>query len=300
MFGARIFVKSSLVPSLFIAKNQIKYISTSKIVNKMILSEVTKKLEEFAPLCFGEKWDNIGLLIEPSGRNNIKKILLTNDLTEDVMSEALNEHVNLIISYHPPIFEGLKRITSAQWKQRIVIQCLENKIALYSPHTSWDSVANGITDWLAASVPIKISYPAIPSLINPAFGGGRICEVRGDYTLKDVIEMVKTHTGVQDLRIAVSNTSTLDSKINNFACCCGSGSSVLKEIKSSIDLFITGEMSHHELLDAAAKNISVIILNHSNSERGFLKHFAVNFQNQLGDDVQVIVSKRDTDPLQTA
>jgi putative NIF3 family GTP cyclohydrolase 1 type 2 len=92
-------------------------------------------LEKFGPLNYAEKWDNVGLLIEPSTDIEVKKIILTNDLTEKVMSEAVNKNANMIISYHPPIFQGLKRITMAGWKERIVIQCMENKIALYSPHT---------------------------------------------------------------------------------------------------------------------------------------------------------------------
>lgn len=69
----------------------------------------------------------------------MKKILLTNDLTENVFEEALQNEMNLIISYHPPIFTGLKRLTMESWKERIIIQCIENKIAIFSPHTSWDA-----------------------------------------------------------------------------------------------------------------------------------------------------------------
>lgn len=103
------------------------------------MSSVVKTLEDFAPLNYAEKWDNVGLLIEPSSDIEVKTILLTNDLTEAVLSEAVDHKANLIISYHPPIFAGMKRFTSQTWKERIVVKLIENKIALYSPHTSWDS-----------------------------------------------------------------------------------------------------------------------------------------------------------------
>ena len=103
--------------------------------NFIRLSEVVVGLEKFGSLKYAEKWDNVGLLIEPSTDIEVKKVLLTNDLTEKVMSEAISRETNLIISYHPPIFQSLKRLTMKAWKERIVIQCLENKIALYSPHT---------------------------------------------------------------------------------------------------------------------------------------------------------------------
>ena len=85
----------------------------------MELKEVTKHLETFAPASFAGSWDNVGLLIEPSGEKIVKKLILTNDLTEAVMQESLNAQVDMIISYHPPIFRPLKRITSKSWKVRI-------------------------------------------------------------------------------------------------------------------------------------------------------------------------------------
>lgn len=140
--------------------------------------------------------------------------------------------------------------------------------------------------------------PAIPNIQNLEYGAGRVCQVEGEISLKDAIERIKAYTGLKDMRVAVSVRGSMESKISSFGCCPGSGGSVLKEISSPIDLFITGEMSHHELLDAAAKNISVIMLNHSNSERGYLKHFS-GILKGLTKEVEIIVSECDEDPLKT-
>lgn len=75
-------------------------------------------------------------------------MILTNDLTQAVMDEAVSQKANMILSYHPPIFAPLKRLTQGKWKERITIQCIENRIALYSPHTSFDAVKGGVNDWL--------------------------------------------------------------------------------------------------------------------------------------------------------
>lgn len=80
------------------------------------LPQVLQYLTTFAPLSLAESWDNVGLLVEPVTSVPIKKALLTIDLTEAVMQEAVREHANLIIAYHPPIFQPLKRVTSATWK----------------------------------------------------------------------------------------------------------------------------------------------------------------------------------------
>jgi putative NIF3 family GTP cyclohydrolase 1 type 2 len=90
----------------------------------------------------------VGLLIEPSKDMNIERILLKNDLTEPVLNEAIQKKVNMIISYHPHIFSPFKRLSQSDWKQRLIIKCIEQEIAVYSPHTSWDSIEGEINDYL--------------------------------------------------------------------------------------------------------------------------------------------------------
>lgn len=96
-------------------------------------------------------WDNVGLLVEPSPPKYISKIMLTNDLTSGVMEEAKDKTVDLIISYHPPIFTPIKRLTQDSWKQRLVVECIESRIALFSPHTCFDAVKDGVNDWLISA-----------------------------------------------------------------------------------------------------------------------------------------------------
>lgn len=79
------------------------------------------------------------------------------------------------------------------------------------------------------------------------------------------------------------------------ALCAGSGGSILKAV--SADLYLTGEMLHHDVLEAVHNGASVILTNHSNSERGFLKSFATTLTKLLGNDVLISVSKLDADPL---
>lgn len=114
----------------------------------MELKEVLQVIEQLAPLSLAESWDNVGLLVEPSKSRPIKTILLTNDLTDGVMEEAEAMSCDLIISYHPPLFRPIKRLVLKDWKQRLAIRALESGIAIFSPHTSWDSVKGGVNDWL--------------------------------------------------------------------------------------------------------------------------------------------------------
>lgn len=118
--------------------------------------------------------------------------------------------------------------------------CLENRIALYSPHTSWDNTRDAIGDWLARALPHKQSQIIIPSAENSEIGSGRIAQVDSvtPITLADAIELVKKHTGIKTVQVAIGVNNTLNSVINSFAVCPGAGSSVLKGIKA--DLYISG------------------------------------------------------------
>lgn len=118
----------------------------------MDLKEVVTRLNGFAPLHLAQNWDNVGLLVEPSHHHSVKSILLTNDLTEKVAQEAVDKDVNMVISYHPPIFAPLKRLTSSKFKERIIVKMIENRIAVFSPHTAFDAVKNGVNDWLASGL----------------------------------------------------------------------------------------------------------------------------------------------------
>lgn len=115
---------------------------------QMDLHSIVSRLERLAPTDRAEDWDNVGLLIEPSGNPVVQRILVTNDLTESVLEEAASlpgKKVNLIISYHPPIFTPIRRLTQVSAKERIVLQCVSSQMAVYSPHTALD---RRINSWL--------------------------------------------------------------------------------------------------------------------------------------------------------
>jgi putative NIF3 family GTP cyclohydrolase 1 type 2 len=103
----------------------------------------------------------------------------------------------MIITYHPLIFGPIKRITQNDWKQRIIVSCLENRIAVYSPHTAWDSCFQGVNDWLIRSIPniqpasVK---PIVPNALNPLLGPGRRAELSVSITLRDAIASIKNYT----------------------------------------------------------------------------------------------------------
>ncbi|XP_008312828.1 NIF3-like protein 1 [Cynoglossus semilaevis] len=345
----------------------------------MELKEVVQILEQLAPLSLAESWDNVGLLVEPCKSRPIKTILLTNDLTQAVMDEAEAANCDLIISYHPPLFRPVKRLIQKDWKQRLALRAVEAGIAIFSPHTSWDSVKGGLNDWLleglgsgqvsvlsqalsGAPLSYKLEFmvrstaelstvveelraraggetlkpltnsvddsgilvsvtcsdsaltPSVQTLLQHTapsqslnilkleqppllgHGQGRLGVLDQPVSVAKAIEKMKSHLGLNHLRLALGFGRTLDSSVRTVAVCAGSGASVLCGVKA--DLYITGEMSHHEVLDAVEKGTSVILSEHSNSERGFLAVFRERLLLRLPDSVAVVLSKSDRDPLE--
>ncbi|MBK7149373.1 MAG: Nif3-like dinuclear metal center hexameric protein [Bacteroidetes bacterium] len=114
----------------------------------MLIKEITDYLESVAPIAYQESYDNSGLIIgNPNAR--LKNALITLDVTEEVMQEAIREKCNLIIAHHPIVFSGLKKITGKNYVERVVISAIKNDIAIYAIHTNLDNIHTGVNKKLS-------------------------------------------------------------------------------------------------------------------------------------------------------
>ena len=120
----------------------------------MKIKEIVLRIEELAPLSFQESYDNAGMQVGDV-ENEISSVLLTLDVTEEVIDEAINKQAGLIISHHPLIFGGIKKLTGKSLTERIVIKAVKNNIAIYSAHTNLDSAWNGINTQLATQLNLE-------------------------------------------------------------------------------------------------------------------------------------------------
>ena len=109
----------------------------------MKIRDITKVLEDFAPLAFQESYDNSGLLIG-NKENTVTSALLCLDVTEAVLEEAMAKSCNLIIAHHPLIFSGVKKLNGSNYVERIIIKAIKNDIAIYACHTNLDHVKAGV------------------------------------------------------------------------------------------------------------------------------------------------------------
>ena len=129
--------------------------------NGMKVKQIAATLEELAPLPIAEDFDNVGLLVgDPE--MEVTGVLITLDTLEAVVEEAIAKNCNLIVSFHPIIFSGLKRLTGKDYVQRTVMRALENHIAIYSMHTALDNVPEGVSGKLCEVLGLRECRVLIP------------------------------------------------------------------------------------------------------------------------------------------
>ncbi|PHS06352.1 MAG: Nif3-like dinuclear metal center hexameric protein [Kordia sp.] len=109
----------------------------------MQIKDVIQHMEELAPLAYAESYDNIGLLV---GNKNtpLTGILITHDTLEEVVDEAIAKKCNLIVSFHPIVFSGIKKFNGQDYVNRVIVKAIKNDIAIYATHTALDNVQNGV------------------------------------------------------------------------------------------------------------------------------------------------------------
>jgi len=132
----------------------------------MKVKDIAEKIEKIVPLKLAQDWDNVGLLIGDPQRD-VKNILLTIDVTGDVVTEARRLATDLIISYHPVIWDGLKKITT-DGQSRVVYNLIRSGIAVFSIHTALDSAIGGVNDGLAEIIGILEPKPIGDYVRGPA------------------------------------------------------------------------------------------------------------------------------------
>ncbi|CAJ0906614.1 579_t:CDS:2 [Entrophospora sp. SA101] len=261
-----------------------------------LLTHVIKALEKIAPLSLAHtKWDNVGLLVEPPyPRSSATSVFLTIDLTPIVLEEAISTPM----AYHPPIFHAFKQLNLNDTKQSIILKCIAEGISVYSPHTAIDCSVGGGHEEAGAGRLFTLEEPVSLSTVVKRIKN-HLKLKHGKY--KSIIDKYDDKDNNNDLGIRVATAEKHrhnDGLISTIGICAGSGVSVLSPAKA--DLYFTGEMSHHEVLAALAKDTS----EHTNTERGYLsKVLKPKLEKLLKEDgdnqkVDILVSQSDKDPLE--
>ena len=219
-----------------------------------------------------------------TGRD-IQSVLLTTDVTTDVVSEAIELGCQLIISHHPLLFHGLKQVCGQTPQARIVEMAIKHDIAIYSAHTNLDSVPGGINTRLAE----KLGLTEIRLLTES--GLGAIGQLTKSVNYLDFIAHIREILQCTYVRY----TRPKKEQIQTVALCGGSGAEFIEEsIAQGADVYITADCKYHEFQDADGR-IGLIDIDHWISER----HAPEIFRNILKPlDLNVLISKKDKTPIQ--
>ena len=225
------------------------------------IKNVTEIMEQWAPLKFQEGYDNAGLIVGDP-KTEVKGVVIALDSTEEVVQEAIDLGANLIISHHPIVFQGLKKINGSNYVERTVIKAIKNNIAIYACHTNLDAVMTGVNAKICDLLNVKNRSILCLKPGEGEVGAGMIGELSEPVDEMDFLKNVKKifNTG------AVKYTNLLNKQVKKVAVCGGSGSFLLNDaIQAKADVFITSDFKYHQFFDADGQ-IVVADIGHFESE----------------------------------
>ena len=229
------------------------------------IGDLIDYLEEIAPLHYQESYDNSGLIYGNRSKV-ITGVLISLDLTEQVLEEAIEKGCNVVVSHHPIIFSGIKKF-SGHYVDRTIEMAIKNDMAIYAIHTNLDNVLdNGVNSKIAEILGLEdIAVLVEKKDLDPnqRVGSGVLGNLNTSMEAGQFLDMLKDK---MELKV-VKHTALLKNKIRKIAVCGGSGSFLLPAAIACVaDVFITADFKYHEFFDADGK-IVIIDIGHYESER---------------------------------
>lgn len=261
------------------------------------VAEIQDYLATVAPPDLAESWDNVGLITGDTTRQ-VKQILTCLTLTPDVAAEAIDAGADMIVSHHPILFRPVQQITSASVEGKMLLGLIQAGIAVYSPHTCYDSAERGI-NWQLANLlgleEIGILRPQ-PMSADPSGeeqGAGRFGNLPAEFSLAQLNQLIKQALKVSSLQFV----GDPEMKVRRLGIACGAAAEFLKDAhQHECQALLTGEARFHACLDARAREMALILPGHYATERPAMEQMAELLQQQFSD-LKIWASQNETDPL---
>ncbi len=263
----------------------------------MKVREIAEAIEQYAPLRLQEEWDNAGIQVG-NPEAEITGVLLCTDATETVVGEAVALGYNLVISHHPLIFRGLKKIMGRTPVERTVAMAIKHDITIYSAHTNMDSAWQGVSFRMAD----KIGMTDVAFLDDnrvDAYGDqcstSAGCGVIGNIEPTAAIEVLKRVKAAFEVG-AVRYCGNPDTVISRVALCGGAGGFLIdKAVEMGAQLYVTADMRYHDFLDNS-KRIVVADIGHYESEH-FTKEIFLEIIQKKSPTFAVAFAKSETNQV---
>ena len=231
---------------------ELTWISEALGMNTCTVSDVERLVGEIAPYELAEEWDNVGLLFGRAGAT-VTRALVALDLTQEALEQAKALGAQLIVTHHPIMFSARRRITDADREGRLMLAMAEAGIAHIAAHTNLDSAPGGVNDTLMT---------AMGCAHVRGEGFVRVGELPEGMTFSALCERAAAR-----LHASVRAYGAPDRHVRALGCCSGAGGGEVETArKLGADCFITGEIRHHEALDAVDSGVAVIEAGHFETE----------------------------------
>ncbi|MFM5904708.1 MAG: Nif3-like dinuclear metal center hexameric protein [Micrococcales bacterium] len=212
----------------------------------MQLEQLITGFEELWPLEGAEPWDSPGL-VAGTPAQDIRSVLLTVDVTSDVVNEAIHGGFNLVLAHHPFLLRGVQSVSEAQSKGSTLSRAIRSSLAIYSAHTNADIVIDGVSDTLAKLLGLEQVRPLVPSA--PGIGHGRVGNLPEVMSLGEFAQTVARVLPATATGVRVSGDYSLP--IETVALCGGAGDSFLANaVAQRADVYVTSDLRHHVVQDA--------------------------------------------------
>ena len=257
-----------------------------------IVADICRFLEELAPLHLAEKWDNVGLLIGHDSRT-VERLMTCLTLTLPVANEAVEEKAQMIVTHHPILFHGAKRLTNQSFEGQLILRLAEAGIAVYCPHTAFDNATDGINQELAVAMGLSQIGPLRKTDATSIDGVGRFGVLDCPCEQSVFWDRVRSAVNADYLEISAEGTGM----VHRVAVACGAAGEYFADaVKLGCDTFITGETRFHTVLECRANGMNLILTGHFPSERPAIETLAKKLGSQFPEVVS-FASRRDRNPL---
>jgi dinuclear metal center YbgI/SA1388 family protein len=258
------------------------------------VADVAGWLRGLAPLELAEEWDNVGLLVGDASRP-VRRVLTCLTLTADVAREAAREGAQLVVAHHPLLFKAARRLTADNSEGRTLLALIEARIAVYSPHTAFDSAAGGINAQLAEALGLADVRPLRPPAAGevPMSGGGRCGRFPQGLSLAAFLDLVRQKLGAGPLQYVGDPAQ----EVRVVGVACGSAAEFIPDaMRAGCDVLLTGEARFHALLEARDAGLALVLPGHYATERPGVEALAREIAARV-PELEAWASRDERDPL---
>ena len=257
----------------------------------MNIETVRAFLEQVAPPRLAESWDNVGLLVGQRSAE-VRRLMTCLTVTPATLDEAIASRVDLIVSHHPLPFAAVKRLTSDTSVGRLLLKLIAAGVAVYSPHTAFDSALEGINQRLALGLGLTDIAALVPHAEGQ--GAGRWGKVEGSLTLGELAQRLMRFLGIARLQMVGCG----EQEIQTVAVACGAAGEFLDIArKATCDAMVLGEARFHTCLEAEAWGMGLLLPGHFASERFAVEELSLLLGHRF-PEAEIWASRVERDPLQ--